>query len=94
MLRRGASGVPLPRIAGFLGTVPHSGLGPVSRSLQKVFHTIAGTNGEETFAHWLEAGQQPVAFNILERIGGPGYAISFRNENDEELHAVTFVPAP
>ena len=29
VLRKGASSVPLPRIAGFLGTVPHSGLGPV-----------------------------------------------------------------
>ena len=39
---------------------------------EREFHTIAGANGEETLAHWLEAGQQPVAFNILERIGGPG----------------------
>ena len=35
VLRKGASSVPLPWIAGFLGPVPHSGLGPVSRSLQK-----------------------------------------------------------
>ncbi len=33
--RGGTSNVPLPRIAGFIGTVPNSGLGPVSRSLQK-----------------------------------------------------------
>ena len=61
----------------------------------RAFHTIAGANGEETLADWLKAGEQPVAFNTLERLGGtPGYVISFRNGNDEQVHAVTFRPAP
>ena len=60
----------------------------------RAFHTIAGALGEETLARWLEAGEQPVAFNLYERLGGSGYVISFRNGNDEEVHAVTFEPAP
>ena len=60
----------------------------------RAFHTIAGAIGEETLAHWLEAGEQPVAFNPHERIGEPGYVISFRNGNEEVVHAVTFQPAP
>ena len=62
---------------------------------ERVFHTIAGATGEETLAQWLEARDQPVAFDTLERLGGtPGYVISFRNGNDDEVHAVTFEPAP
>ena len=56
----------------------------------QAFHTIAGAPGEETLARWLEAGEQPVAFNPHERLGESGYVISFRNGNDEEVHAVTF----
>lgn len=61
----------------------------------RAFHTIAGATGEETLADWLEAGEQPVAFGILERVGCvPGYLVSFRNGNGVEVHAITFEPAP
>ena len=62
---------------------------------EMVFHTIAGATGEETLAQWLEAGERPTPFNVYDRIGdAPGYVMSFRNRNGEELRGVTFRLAP